>query len=75
MDPATLTVNDLLGPHPLPFRPSVYLVGSKQAALVDGILVVSPAMYSLITAAAHDGDELERLAKSIPVLVIRNMAV
>jgi hypothetical protein len=50
----------------MPVKASSYLVGSKQAVEMDGVLYVSPAMFDLMRHA--EGDELERLLAAIPVL-------
>ena len=48
-----------------PVRENPFLVGSKIAYLCDGILNVSPAMWSLMRTATPE--ELKRLLKAIKV--------
>jgi len=50
----------------IPIKPSEFLEGKKFAVYVDGILHVSPAMWSLMQGAT--AEELAALARSIKVI-------
>ena len=50
----------------IPIKVSEYMAHCKKAVFVDGVLHVSPAMYSLMQGATSE--ELEQLLANLPVL-------
>lgn len=50
----------------LPIRPNGWMAGMKQAASMNGVVHLSPAMYSLVSTASDQ--ELEHLLESIQVV-------